>query len=662
MRPRSLVLASLLLLALPAAAADPPVREWAVVYGSSFEDRGADVAVDALDNAYVVGETYGAFDGQINPGAKALCLTRFAPSGAREWTRLLGPTDSYAEGHGVAVDGSAVYVCGQTWGPIDGQAALGNGDLLLARYDTAGTLQWVRIWGSSTIDQANAVAVAPDGIVYVTGWTTGAFDGQAEIGGRDAFYSEFLADGTREGSRIWGGSADDEPQAIAVDADANVYVAGTTEGAIDGQAFGGTNDVFLTRHDAVGDRVWTRLWGGSGINRGEAVVLDGATPPNAVVAGLGGSFNGQLAVGSTDAFLMKVDPLGVTQWTRMWGSVGADYAFDVAFRDGVGFTVVGQAAAATFDGVAGMSGGYLTRFDAGGVRQWTERFGTSSTEVHGIAHVDDDHVHTAGTTFGPIDDSTYVDNEDLFDVLWGPDVAVPVITSGPTVTDASYLAPRVAWGTDIPADSAVEHGPSGGGGTSTTTSPALVTAHSVTLPELLPGASYRVRVSSTTASGASVESGWIVFVTSSPPPADTMTFEIGRGSIVDRAKAAKDTFKIKCTYTLDDPGVVPFVPEEHDALVTISATDVPYVIPIPRGDDGWRTSRRKHVWKSPRGVLPKVKLVVHRNKPSMLLDLKRHEFGGALGGAVRIEFVLGDDRGSHESPWRLRKPGRLRFP
>jgi hypothetical protein len=84
-----------------------------------------------------------------------------------------------------------------------------------------------RTWGGPDTDEAAGVAVAADGSVYVIG-TTLSF-GQ---GGRDAFLLKYAADGSLVWQRTYGtaptvlSSADEFGIAVAVAPDGSVYITG----------------------------------------------------------------------------------------------------------------------------------------------------------------------------------------------------------------------------------------------------------------------------------------------------------------------------------------------------------------------------------------------------------------------------------------------------
>ena len=155
-------------------------------------------------------------------------------------TFLGGLADDQAAGVAVDSDGSA-YVAGSTQstnfplasqnGPINSQQSL-----FVAKLDVSGSsLVYADYIGGTSYNQAIAMALNSSNQVFVTGYTNSgdfpvvnAYQSQS-TGGYDGFIAQVSADGSSlVYSTYLGGSSDDYPQAMALDADGNIYVAGYT--------------------------------------------------------------------------------------------------------------------------------------------------------------------------------------------------------------------------------------------------------------------------------------------------------------------------------------------------------------------------------------------------------------------------------------------------
>ena len=110
--------------------------------------------------------------------------------------QLARSSNDYA--YGVATDSSGnVYVAGGTNGGLDGNTNAGNTDLFVVKYNSSGTKQWTKQLGTSSHDYARGVATS-SGNVYVAGSTWGALDNNTNAGDMDLFVVKYNSSGTKQ--------------------------------------------------------------------------------------------------------------------------------------------------------------------------------------------------------------------------------------------------------------------------------------------------------------------------------------------------------------------------------------------------------------------------------------------------------------------------------
>ena len=238
-------------------------KQWTRQLGTSNNDLGNGVSVDSSGNAYVTGRTYGGLDGNTNAGSYDMFLIKYNTGGTKQWTRQLGTSGSDG-GYGVSVDSSGnAYVTGSTTGGLDGNTNAGDYDMFLTKYNTGGTKQWTKQLGTSSGDYGYDVAVDSSGSAYVTGYTYGDLDGNANAGEYDMFLTKYDTDGTKLWTKQLGSSSDDEGYGVSVDSSGNAYITGTTTGGLDGNTNAGSSDMFLTKYEVPEPATMTLLAIGS---------------------------------------------------------------------------------------------------------------------------------------------------------------------------------------------------------------------------------------------------------------------------------------------------------------------------------------------------------------------------------------------------------------
>ncbi len=218
--------------------------------------------------------------------------------------------------------------------------------------------------GSFADDIANDVAVDANGNTYVVGrtdsisfpTTSGTFD-TSQNGSSDAFVAKLNSSGTGlVFSTYLGGTFFDEALGLAVDADGNIYVAGSassgfpvTVGAFD-ESFNGSNDVFITKLNAAGSGlVYSTYVGAAQLDYAQDLAIDPAGNAYVVVRTQDavvdypttpGAFD-TTQNGSDDVAVTKINPAGTALvYSTFLGGSSIDNGRSIAVN-GAGEVVVG---------------------------------------------------------------------------------------------------------------------------------------------------------------------------------------------------------------------------------------------------------------------------------------------------------------------------------
>jgi len=355
-------------------------------------DWGSGIAVDSAGNAYITGFTFssdfpttpGAFQ-TVAPGSGVNFVTELNATGnALVYSTYLGGSNigGFLNAPKIAIDSSGdAYVAGTTYAddfptvnslqPKYG----GAGDCTVSKLNPVGTgLLYSTYLGGKGQDECSGIAVDAFGNAYVTGVTlSDDFPFTLSVGKGSGFVTKLnnTGSGILFSTEVGGISGDHGGAgggAVAVDADSNVYLAGTTTATdfpVTLNAFqqtmgGGNTDGFVMKLDSAGANILfaTYIGGDQGDGCG-SIALD---PSGKIfVAGstnsddfplTGDALQIGFAGGVADVFVAELDPGSVgtgtlVYSTYMGGSV-TENAFGLASDPAGNIYVVGNTGSSNF--------------------------------------------------------------------------------------------------------------------------------------------------------------------------------------------------------------------------------------------------------------------------------------------------------------------------
>jgi hypothetical protein len=292
--------------------------------------------------------------------------------------------------------------------------AAGNFNADGADVNNSVTLAAAKLWGTSRNDYGKALATGPDGSIYLAGETEGNLDGQSGSGMRDIFLSKMNPDGTALWTKLAGTKLIDEATHLAVASDGSVYISGTSQASLNGAGNSGSYDAFLLKYDANGNMLWTARQGTSTIDRGYSVATD-STGAAYLVGQTNGRLDGQRGSGNFDGFITKYSAQGTKLWTQVVGTSGIDAIKDVV-ADASGFVYVTGSVSGALAGQTRIGGtdAFITKYGSDGTVVWTKVFGTKTTDyAESIGLGSDGSIYVAGQTLGSMNGASS-GNYDVF--------------------------------------------------------------------------------------------------------------------------------------------------------------------------------------------------------------------------------------------------------
>ena len=287
-----------------------------------------------------------------------------------------------------------LYVVGSTKGNFETAQDSSNYDIFLRKLDPNGNTLCQFQYGSNSDDSADNVVIDSQNNIYVFGATYGDFDGHTHIGNQDIYVMKFNSSCEKQDSILIGTMEDDDASGMGIDGDDNIYISGSTNGSINNQPSQGGTDFFITKLNSDLTEIWTTQDGSNGNDWSEDMAKDnnGALY---VVGSIDNDIEGETSVrGGEDCLIAKYNTGdGSRIWARSFGSEndngGTDAANSVAVNS-KGDAVVGYRSVADGSGIA--------YFSADGVKEWWKE--TEGYTNIPVAVGKDDTIYSGDGSYG----------------------------------------------------------------------------------------------------------------------------------------------------------------------------------------------------------------------------------------------------------------------
>jgi len=317
-----------------------------------------------------------------------------------DWIKQFGsPNQDYA--HCIATDyGGNIYLTGVTEGAVAAGPNAGGFDAWIAKYNPEGDQLWIKQLGSAGEDYSADLATDGKGNVYLTGSTSGALEGRS-AGGFDIWVAKYDLEGNQQWIQQFGSVEREGATAIATDSQGNVYLTGWTAGVLAGSSSGG-DDIWIAKYDSKGNQQWIKQLGSADEDHTAGIATDGQG--NVYLAGWTAGMLAEDSTGEDDIWLAKYDLEGNQLWISQFGSPTRDRSTAIA-TDGQGNVyLTGWTAGALAGHSAGETDTWIAKYDAEGNQLWVDQFGSADEDrAWAIAIDSDNNAYLAGWTSGTLE-------------------------------------------------------------------------------------------------------------------------------------------------------------------------------------------------------------------------------------------------------------------
>jgi hypothetical protein len=239
-------------------------------------------------------------------------------------------------------------------------------NLLLFKLDANGQKVWEKTYGGSGFEGHGSLTTTADG-GYLLAGSSSSNDGDISggHGGSDVVVFKLDASGNKIWTKLYGGSDDDGADEIIATKDGGSILVGTTS-SNDGDVVGqhsNDEDIWVLKLDKDGQKTWQATLGTTYWDNGYSItqMADGSYMAFGFVYGNDGDVSG--ARGNKDFWVVKLSSTGKKLWQKPFGGPGEELPGAITATTDGGFVITGYSSADGGDvtGINGISKGWVVK-------------------------------------------------------------------------------------------------------------------------------------------------------------------------------------------------------------------------------------------------------------------------------------------------------------
>lgn len=291
------------------------IFQWQKTYGGVSAEFGISVLQNAKGQYIIAGTTL-----SYGQGTNDYYVIKTNSIGDTLWTKTYGDWLLDSPRKMVSTKDSGYAIIGRTE-----SYGIGSSSVYFVKIDSVGNQQFYQAYGGSGLNWGMSIQQTVDGGYIIAGKTT-SFNAQ----GQDFYLIKTDINGDTTWTKYWGGSGDDWLNDIQQTVDGGYLLSGTYN------YIGTTGDAYIAKTDVNGTIQWSKTYGATGddfINH-EIISSTGGY----VFVGATTSYGS----GNYDLYLLKTDANGDTLWTKKYGGTGVDAGHSLKQTPDGGYVIVGQ--------------------------------------------------------------------------------------------------------------------------------------------------------------------------------------------------------------------------------------------------------------------------------------------------------------------------------
>jgi hypothetical protein len=307
-------------------------------------------------------------------------------------------------------------------GELSDTLVMDSSRLCIAKIDSSGNILWMEGYKNTILPSNYIIGLLNSGEILLAG--------DVDIGGPSLVMSLLKTSST--GNILWrkyystNGSV---PLSLLQTKDNSYIISGLVNGI-----GAGNDDILLVKTDSSGNLKWYKTYGGIGNEAGYSLIE--ASDGGYGIVGLSDGFGS----GNNDIYFVKTDSNGSLQWSKTYGGINDEAAFDVQQTSDGGYLLAGF----TNSFGAGSYDQYILKTNSNGIVQWSKTFGGTSYDYirycqNCIADMNDRSYSLVGETHGVFNsamDIILTNIDTLGNLNWSKEYGGSKIESEPDISSA----------------------------------------------------------------------------------------------------------------------------------------------------------------------------------------------------------------------------------
>jgi hypothetical protein len=380
-----------------------PSIEWQKCLGGPGGEIGYSIQQTNDDGYIIAGVSAGGINGgdvSGHHGASDVWVIKLDFQGNIEWQKCLGGSDN-DEARSVKQTADGGYIIGGSTYSNDGDVSIisSSDDFWVVKLDSVGSIQWEKRIdsGSGSTDYGYSIIQSSDEGYVIVG---ASFSQNADV-----LVAKLDFNGAIQWTRTLGGSNIEIGSDLVQTEDGGYLIAcygNLSSSGIIGSY--GSLDGWLVKLDSLGNFIWQKCYGGSG---GDSFYsIDKTIDGSFILSGNSKSNDGIVTgnQGDSDYWAVKIDSAGNVLWSNCFGSNYEERSWSVKHTIDNGFILIGQKNTSNPDTTSNYSDYYdywVVKVDNNGVIQWEKSFGSSKKDIgRDIFQTSDGGYILTGSTLG----------------------------------------------------------------------------------------------------------------------------------------------------------------------------------------------------------------------------------------------------------------------